>query len=124
MQKFSPNYLYFYHMALYTELTEIITELDTKQSYPYAAPEGLSHRFYRFREAMQLVANTLNNQRGRAFLRKYETGSRGQKLNQLEGAKAFGQDDLLLLLEFCQDANQLESYLKRTWKSLEKQLKS
>ncbi len=111
-------------MALYTELTEVITELDTKQSYPYSLPEDLSHRFYRFREAMQLVANTLNNQRGRAFLRKYETGSRGQRLNQLEGKKTFEQDDLLLLLEFCQDANQLESYLKRTWKSLEKRLKS
>ncbi|WKN41159.1 hypothetical protein [Tunicatimonas pelagia] len=111
-------------MALYTELTEIITELDSKQNYPYSAPEGLSHRFCRFREAMQLVATTLSNQRGRAFLRKYETGSRGQQLDQLEDAKSWERDDLVLMLGFCQDANQLENYLKRTWKSLERQIKS
>jgi len=114
--------LYFYNMSLHTELTEIISEHDTKQNYPYSAPDGLLHRFSRFREAMQLVANTLNNQRGRAFLRKYETGSRGQQLDQLEDRKILERDDLLLMLEFCQNANQLENYLKRTWKSLEKQL--
>ncbi|MEM6841609.1 MAG: hypothetical protein AAF632_05250 [Bacteroidota bacterium] len=111
-------------MALYTELSDIVTELDAKQQYPYSAPEGLTHRFARFRGAMQLVANTLNNQRGRALLRKYDKGQRGKKLNQLEKAKALERTDLLLMLEFCQDANQLESYLKRSWKRFEKQLKS
>lgn len=111
-------------MALHSELSSIVTELDNKQQYPYPAPEGLTHRFARFREAMQLVANTLNNQRGRALLRKYDKGERGKTLNQLESAKTLERADLLLMLEFCRDANQLESYLKRSWKRFDKQLKS
>ena len=111
-------------MALYTELSEIINKTDAQQGHRCSISEGLLNRFHRFREAMQLVANTLNNQRGRAFLRKYEKGERGHELDRLEKGENMDRTGLLLMLEFCQDANQLEDYLKRTWKRFEPQIKS
>jgi hypothetical protein len=103
-------------MALFDELSNILTELDRDQRYPYQLPGELIHRFNRFREAMQLVATTMNNQRGRAFLRKYENSSRGQKLNQVRADNPIERETLMLMAEFCQDANQLEDHLKQAWK--------
>jgi len=111
-------------MALYTELSEIIDKSDSLQNQYYSISEELLNRFHRFREAMQLIANTLSNQRGRAFLRKYENGERGKRLNQLESGENMNRTDLLLMLEFCQDANQLENHLKRTWKRFKPKVKS
>ena len=103
-------------MALFNELTDIITELDRAQRYPYQLPGELLHRFNRFREAMQLVATTMNNQRGRAFLRKYRNGSRGQQLGQVQPDNPIERETLMLMTEFRQDANQLEEHLKQSWK--------
>lgn len=103
-------------MALFNELSDIITELDRDERYPCQLPGELLHRFNRFREAMQLVATTMNNQRGRAFLRKYENGSRGQQLGQVRADSPIERETLMLMAEFCQDANQLEDHLKQSWK--------
>jgi len=103
-------------MALFNELSDTITELDRTQRYPYQLPSELLHRFNRFREAMQLVATTMNNQRGRAFLRKYENGSRGRQLSQVQAGSPIERETLMLMTEFCQDANQLEDHLKQSWK--------
>ncbi|MEM9676303.1 MAG: hypothetical protein AAF992_27170 [Bacteroidota bacterium] len=110
------KFIIFDFMALFNELTDIITELDCTQRYPYQLPGELLHRFNRFREAMQLVATTMNNQRGRAFLRKYENGSRGQQLVQVRADSPIDRETLMLMTEFCQDANQLEDHLKQSWK--------
>lgn len=110
-------------MTLLNEITKLIAELDNKNGYPYTLPHDLIDRFKRFREAMQVVADTINDQRGRMFDRKYENGERGQQLKRLEPDMAIERSSLLLMLEFCQDAEQLENYLKRAWKRFERVLK-
>lgn len=109
-------------MTLLNELTVLITELDIKGKYPYILPQNLLTRFSRFREAMELVATTMDDRKGRALLRKYQYGERGQQLSRLEADKPTEKSALLLMLEFCQDATQLEDHLKRSWKRNEKLL--
>nr|WKN37981.1 hypothetical protein K4G66_04570 [Tunicatimonas sp. TK19036] len=103
-------------MTLLTELTDLVTELDNNNGYPYHLPENLFIRFHRFRKAMQLVASTINDRKGRAFLRKYETGERGEQLDRLQPNMQLERPLLLLMLEFSQDADQMERYLKQSKK--------
>ena len=103
-------------MTLLTELTDLMSSLDNTKEYPYRISENLLTRFHRFRKAMQLVANTINDRKGRAFLRKYETGERGEEIERLKPDMLLERVLLLLMVEFCQDADRLETHLQLSWK--------
>ena len=112
-------------MKLHQTLTELRDELDAEEAgYPFNLPEEVLNKFKQYYTAMKIVAMSLNDDQGKAFINKYALNSiRGLIFHHMTKTTWIERDILLQMIEFCEDAIRLDRYIGKKLPDLMKQFR-